>query len=193
MGRKSARRGEGLIISTTSWTRTRLCSGEFYKFSSPTTSFTLSMHLDLTMHYFVTFGTGWFGHSPALPSSWQWWQQAASWQVEPQLGLLGLSSSLSTSTDSFSSHRKLLISTGATQLSHAGLAIPIGIAIYDLCSKCNIWPRFWPQNNLIMQLCIACVLLGDPKACQKWARSVKNWVPEGQKHTYIRTYPNSFI
>ncbi len=62
-----------------------------------------------------------------------------------------------------SSHRKLLTRTGTMQLSHAGLAIPIGVAIYDLCSKCNIQPQFRPQNGLAMQLCIAYVLLVDPK------------------------------
>ncbi len=51
-----------------------------------------------------------------------------------------------------SSHRKLLTSTGTTKLSHAGLADSIGIAIYDLCSKCNIPPQFWPQTSLVMQL-----------------------------------------
>ncbi len=40
--------------------------------------------------FVVTFGTGWTGHSRPLPSSWQWWQRAASWQVKPQLvGLAG--------------------------------------------------------------------------------------------------------
>ncbi len=62
-----------------------------------------------------------------------------------------------------SSPRKLLTSTGTTQLSHAGLAILIGTAIYDLCRKWNIRPRFRPQNSLVMQLCIAYVLLVDPK------------------------------
>ncbi len=52
--------------------------------------------------FVASFGTGWSEHSPALPSSWQWWQWAASWQVKPQLGLPGLLSSLSTSTDSSS-------------------------------------------------------------------------------------------
>ncbi len=51
----------------------------------------------------VSFGITWSGHSPALPISWQWWQLAASWQVKLQLGLPGLLSSLSTSTDSLCS------------------------------------------------------------------------------------------
>ncbi len=152
-----------------------------HSLSSSTPNFPLSMSLNLTTHFaitifVVTFGTGWSRHSPPLPSSWQWWQWAASWQVKSQLDLLGLSSSLSTSTDSFSSHRKLLISTGATQLSHTGLAIPIGIAIYDLCSKCNIQPQFGPQNSLVMPLCIACPSCWpEGVTCQKWARSMKNW------------------
>ncbi len=76
-----------------------------HSLSSSTTYFTLSMSLGLTTHYFcfVTFGTGWSRHSPALPTLWQWWQQAISWRVKPKLGLPGLSISLSTSTDSFSS------------------------------------------------------------------------------------------
>ncbi len=45
----------------------------------------------------------WSGHSPPLPNLWQWCLRAVSGRVKPQLGLLGLSSLLSTSTDSFSS------------------------------------------------------------------------------------------
>ncbi len=68
-----------------------------HSLSSSTTYFTLSMSLDLTTHlaltiFVVTFGTGWSGHSPPLPSLWQWWQQAISWRVKPQLGLPGSSS-----------------------------------------------------------------------------------------------------
>ncbi len=64
----------------------------------------LHAHQKLPTHIFVvTFGTGQSRHSPPLHSLWQWWQQTVSQQVEPPLGLLGFSSSLSTSTDSFSS------------------------------------------------------------------------------------------
>ncbi len=43
------------VLENTSWTCTGLCSGEFNKFSLSTTSFTLSMHLNLTMHYFCCY------------------------------------------------------------------------------------------------------------------------------------------
>ncbi len=58
-----------------------------------------------------------------------------------------------------SSQWKLVIGTSTTQLSHLG----IDRAIFDLCSKCNIWPLFWPQNSLVMQLWIAYVLPVDQK------------------------------
>ncbi len=182
--------------------------------SLSTTYFTPSMCLDLITHFMlstsfpltifvITFGTGWSGYPPPLPSSRQWWQQAASRRVKPQLGLPGLSSSLSASTTPSlpcSIHRKLLI-TGTTQLSlwyTYWLAIPIGIAIYDLWSKCNIWPRFWPQNSLIMQLWIPYVLPVDPKVWDAknepdlWrtesTRGAQTYTPE---QLYIYRFPVS--
>ncbi len=90
--------------------------------------------------------------------------------------------------------------TGITQLSHAGLAVPIGIAIYDLCSKCNIEPQFCPQNSLIMWLCIAYVLVIDPKVShaknepEPWrtesARGPQTCIPEllyVKRRCYIST------
>ncbi len=82
--------------------------------------------LPLTTQNESNIFAGWLRHPPSLPSSWQWWQQTVSRWVKPQLGLQGLSSSLSTSSDSFSScssHTKLLISASTTQFDLEALLI----------------------------------------------------------------------
>ncbi len=87
-----------------------------------------------------------------------------------------------------------MTSSGTTLLRHAGLAIPIGLAVYDLCSKCNIRPQFQPQNGLIMQLCIAYVLLVDPKVSH--AKNEPDlWRTESARgaQTYIHTQTALYI
>ncbi len=137
-----------------------------HSLSSSTTYSTRSMLLDLTTHYFCCYFWNWLILIPdtllfcpargsdgsSLPVD----RSSPSWAclVCPAHCPLQLT---------FSSLLQSWKATDATQLSHAGLAVPIGLAIYDLCSKCNLRPQFWPQNGLVMQLCIVYVFLVDPK------------------------------
>ncbi len=198
-----------LLYSQTRWTCTRLCSEEFYKSLFPhilsprpphtprcpcTSTSPCTLHSLFLLLLLELADPDTLVLSPAHGSdgsrlsvdgsspSWAYW-------VCPAHCPLQLIPSLPCP-----SHRKLLISTGTTQLSQVGLAIPICIAIYDSCSKCNIWLQFWPQNSLIMQLCMVCVLPVDPKVSHA-KNEPDPWRTENTRgaHTNKHIYPNSFI
>ncbi len=57
-----------VLYYMTSWTCTRLCLGEFYKFLSSTMYFMLSMHLHLTMHYFFCYFWNWMIQTLSSPA-----------------------------------------------------------------------------------------------------------------------------
>ncbi len=68
------------------------------------------------------------------------------------------------------------LDSGTAQLFSIDLAIPIGMVIYDLHSKCNTGHRFRPQNSLEMHLWRAYVL-SRPKGhtYKNSVRHMKNW------------------